>query len=341
VAGRCPTGYVDNTIVGLSDLERLHQQQQRQQAKQGIVNTAVPPSTTDHSDIAVHVLCLHRTAYTRLLQADQGGTLAAKVRFLHGMHLFHNWPQRLVAQLALSLKVHRVPRQQYLYRTGDAAGSIFIVRTGSLVETQTVEYSTALTRNHAANAVSAVHRRLRLQLGTVKPHHATVRTTSSQQHARVQLSRQQGTPSKGKHKRARKRKDRHAEFHEEEGRTGNSGTGSGTSESTIADLGRREMRRVVEACFAVQHGRDAMPRDLAVAKPDGKRIVQHARRVCVELMLSGPCSVVGEQPLLRNLRSHRSDVRADNDTLVFELPVRRSQGARFLFFLFVVVVVLC
>ena len=316
--------------------------------------------------------------------------------------MFANWPQRLVTHVALTMQVQRVPQHQYLYRTGDQAGSLYIVKSGALLETQTVEYSTTMTPGAAADTVSAVHRRLRLGLGTTKPYYASQRTTASQrvrQAAVASAARKRwlvqstssggvgndsprsrgdsrvaslGAPPTHTHSSPRDRRrgtvrggtghgSGHGHGHGHghtghghepgalhphaaptsvslagsavdaamvaarvtgSGEAGEAPAGDGADKDGVAVAGRSEMRRVVEACFEVREGREAMPRDLAVAN-EQERQIRGRRRVRVELCLSGKCDVVGEQPLLRSLRTHRTDVRAEVDSIVFELSVRR------------------
>ena len=301
-----------------------------------------------------------------------------QVRFLQSLFLFYKWPQRLVTQVALAARVIRLSRHEYLFRTGDEAGSLFFVKSGCLLETQTIEYSTELTRQRAASAVAAVHRRIRLGLGESRSYHATQRATASQRRSLLQQRNQftfggsrddedteldgdgddesttgadAGDESPSHHGMSTAAKVALAQQ-----RAGGAATarpsvvagGEGLRDSTskvqrglaavsvvdaatatsAADgrgntdlLGGLELRRVAEACFSVGgSGREAMPRDVAVPNED-ERTIHGRRRARVELALLGALDLAGEQPLLRALRTHRSDMRAETDTVVFEVKV--------------------
>ena len=51
--------------------------------------------------------------------------------------------------------------QEFVFRRGDTAECLYFVVSGIALETQTLDYSTDLSRSEASKTVDAVHRRVR------------------------------------------------------------------------------------------------------------------------------------------------------------------------------------
>jgi len=108
-----------------------------------------------------HLVRLDSVELARLV--DRVGTdFHAKVELLRSMRTFSRWPPSAMFRFALGLGLRRVPRHTFLFRRGDPASEVYIVASGSLLETMAVtyrpEYSPALT----AAKSSAAFRRSRL-----------------------------------------------------------------------------------------------------------------------------------------------------------------------------------
>ena len=83
-----------------------------------------------------HFMVLSKADYERTLMAIDSKRRAAKVNFVKKIPIFSKLTRTFLTKLSYSLKPLKVTKDCYLYREGDLADRVFIVKEGEFIVTK-------------------------------------------------------------------------------------------------------------------------------------------------------------------------------------------------------------
>jgi cAMP-dependent protein kinase regulator len=83
-----------------------------------------------------HIMTITKLDYERTLQAIDSKRRALKVNFVKKIPIFSKLTRTFLTKLSYSLKPLHVTKDCYLFREGDIADKVFIVKEGEFIKTK-------------------------------------------------------------------------------------------------------------------------------------------------------------------------------------------------------------
>ena len=233
-------------------------------------NESRPGDDDKRRDGVVYLIRLDSNELRRLTDRV-GADFQNKLDLLRQMHLFSTWPPAVMFRFVLGVGIRRVPRHAFLFRRGTPAKEIFVVKSGALIETMSLEYRPEHSASMTAAKSHAAFQRHRLG----SQNRSQLRSTTVSGVVQTDVGRP------------------HRRFNAVAGLDDDS-----VPVARIAKLFQRKDGEEVDTT-AVAPGSE-----LAVSKNHRTRLRQ------VEVGLVSVCDTAGERPLLDDSNYHTTDVRA-------------------------------